>query len=110
MSFDIFYQFFDPIAGRNYLVVDVYSRIPVSGFTVNSFAKKIEWAKTVTRKSTTNYLKEKTYGIIVYRNATQKAITVANKLGIRFLRLSDIKVDYKRLQKEIEKQYEEELL
>ena len=103
MSFDIFYQFFDPIAGKNYMAVDVYTRIPVTGFMVHSFAKKIEWAKTVTRKNTTNYLRDKTYGIIVFRNATRKAITIANRLGIRFLRLSDIKINYKATRLEVEK-------
>jgi len=104
MAFDIFYQFFDPIAGRNYLAIDVYTRIPVTGYMVHSFTKKIEWAKTVTRKSTTNYLKDKTFGIIVYRNATRNAILIANRLGIKFLRLRDIKVDYGTLSTEIEKQ------
>jgi hypothetical protein len=104
MAFDAFYQFFDPIAGRNYLAIDVYTRIPVTGYMVHSFTKKIEWAKTVTRKNTTNYLKEKTFGIIVYRNATKNAIKIANRVGIKFLRLTDIKVDYKRLHNEIENQ------
>jgi len=104
MAFDVFYQFFDPIAGRNYLSIDVYTRIPVTGYMVHSFTKKIEWAKTVTRKNTTNYLKDKTFGIIVYRNATKNAIMIANRVGIKFLRLSDIKVDYKRLHNEIENQ------
>ncbi len=103
MSFDIFYQFFDPIAGKSYLAVDVYTRFPVTGFMIHSFAKKIEWAKTVKRNSTTNYLKEKTFGIIVFRNATRKAFPIAKRLGIRFLRLRDIKVDYKVLRQENEK-------
>lgn len=108
MAFDIFYQFFDPLAGRNYLAIDVYTRIPVTGYMINSFAKKIDWAKTIRRKSTTNYLKDKTFGIIVFRNATRNAFQVAKKLGIRFLRLSDIKVDYKQLRskKEIEEDWQ----
>lgn len=104
-AFDIFYQFFDPIAGRNYMAIDVYTRIPVTGYMVHSFVKKIEWAKTVTRKNTTNYLKDKTYGLIIFRNATKKAIIVANRLGVRFLRLSDIKVDYKTKRSEIERAF-----
>jgi hypothetical protein len=104
MAFDIFYQFRDPIAERNYLAIDVYTRIPVTGFMVHSFTKKIEWAKTVTRKKTTNYLRDKTFGIIVYRNATRNAIMIANRIGLKFLRLRDIKVDYKQLRNEIENQ------
>jgi hypothetical protein len=103
MSFDIFYQFFEPVAGKSYMAIDVYTRIPVTGYMVHSFAKKIEWAKTVTRNNTTNYLRDKTYGIIVFRNATRKAITIANRLGIRFLRLSDLRIDYKEIQVETEK-------
>ncbi len=101
MTFDLFYRFFEPIAGKSYLAVDIYTRIPVTGFTVYSFAKKIEWAETRTRKGSTNYLKEKTHGMIIYRNASKNAITIANKLGIRFLRLRDVKADYKSLRKEV---------
>ncbi len=102
MTFDIFYRFFDPVSEKSYLAIDVYTRIPVTGYTVHSFAKKIEWAEVRTRKGSTNYLKGKTYGMIVYRNATKKAINVANRLGLRFIRLSDIKVNYTSLKKEIE--------
>lgn len=108
MTFDIFYQFLEPFAGRNYLAVDVYTRIPVSGYIVHSFMKKIEWAKTRSRTKDTNYLKDKTFGFIVFRNATPRAITLANKFGIRFLRLSNIKVDYKKLRKSVEDKYETE--
>lgn len=104
MTFDIFYPFREPIAGRNYLAIDVYTRIPVNGYMVNSFIKKIEWAKTRTRNKTTNYLKDKTFGMIVFRNATKKAIEIANNRGIRFLRLSDVKIDYKTLRDAIEKE------
>jgi hypothetical protein len=74
MAFDIFYQFRNPLAGRNYLAVDVYARIPVSGYMVHSFMKKIEWAKNRSRTKTFSYLKDKTFGIIIFRNATKKAI------------------------------------
>lgn len=97
MAFDIFYKFRDPIFNRKYLAVDVYTRIPVTGYIVHSFIKKIEYAKTRTRKKTTNYLKDKTFGMIVFRNATDKAIEIANKNGLRFLRLNDVKIDYKGL-------------
>jgi hypothetical protein len=102
MTFDLFYSFFEPVVKRSYLAVDVYTRIPVTGYTVHSFAKKIEWAKTRTRKGSTNYLKDKTHGMIIYRNATRKAIDVAKRLRIKFLRLSDIKVDYKSFRSQVE--------
>jgi hypothetical protein len=103
MSFDLFYQFFDPVAGKSYLAVDVYTRFPVTGFMIHSFAKKIEWAKAINRRTKTNYLKDKTCGIIVFRNATQKAFPIANRLGIRFLRLGDdLKIDYDGKHKELE--------
>ena len=102
-SFDIFYQFLEPVAGKSYMAVDAYTRIPVTGYMVHSFAKKIEWAKTITQNNTTNYLRDRTYGIIVFRNATRKAIRTANRLGIRFLRLSDLRIDYKKILVEAEK-------
>jgi hypothetical protein len=107
MSFDLFYQFREPFAGKNYLAVDVYTRFPVSGFTIHSFAKKIEWAKTGTRKNSTNYLKNRTHGMIVFLKATKKAMPTANQLGIKFLRIGDdLRIDYKVIHQEIEKNYD----
>ena len=75
---------------------------------VHSFMKKIEWAKTRSRTKATNYLKDKTFGVIVLKNATRKAIFLANNFGIRFLRLSNINVDYKKLRKSVEEEYEKD--
>ncbi len=104
MSFDLFYQFRDPIVGKSYLAVDVYTRFPVSGFIINTFAKKIEWAKTGPRKNSTNYLKDKTHGMIVFLNATRKAMPTAKRLEIKLLRVfDDLRIDYKAIRQEIEK-------
>lgn len=106
MSFDLFYQFSDPLAGKSYLAVDVYTRFPVNGFIIHSFAKKIECAKTGTRNHPTNYLRDKTHGIIVYRNSTKKAAPTANRLGIKFLRVSDnLRIDYKTILQEAAKNF-----
>jgi hypothetical protein len=94
MSFDIFYRFREGAMDRKFLAIDVYTRYPVTGYTVNSFMKKIEWAKTREKGKTTNYLAGNTYGMIVFRSATPGAIRKANSLGIRFIRLKDIKIDY----------------
>jgi hypothetical protein len=103
MSFDIFYEFCNPVLGRNYLAIDVYTRIPVNGYVLNSFMKKIEWARTNVRGKRNYYLKDKTYGMIVFKRATKTAIELANKRNIRFIRLSDIKIDFPTVQVETEK-------
>lgn len=100
MAFDIFYQLNEPIGQKRFLAIDVYTRIPVTGFVVNSFIKKIEWASTKSGTNENHILKNRTFGMIVYRNSTPEAIRLANKNGIRFLRLSDIKVKYEDVQKE----------
>ena len=100
MTFDIFYQLNNPVGKKRFLVIDVYTRIPVNGYVVNSFIKKIEWAKSEVQ--TVYNLKERTFGTIVFRNATREAIHLANKNGIRFIRLSDIKINYEDIQKEAE--------
>ncbi len=106
MSFDLFYQFFDPLAGKSYLAIDVYTRFPVNGFIIHSFAKKIEWARTGTRNNATNYLRDKTHGMIVFLNATKKSMPTANRLGIKFLRVcDDLRIDYKAIRQEVEKNY-----
>lgn len=102
MTFDIFYMFREPVMGKKYLAVDVYSRIPVNGYIVNSFLKKLEWAKTGARKGSDYSLKDKTHGMIVFKNSTRKGIDIANKRGIRFIRLTDAKINSDVLHKEIE--------
>lgn len=100
MTFDAFYKLREPVGKKEFLVVDVYTRIPVNGYTINSFMKKIEWARAGRDKPA--HLKDKTFGMIVFRKATRKAFDIANKYGIRFIRLSDIRIDYNHIRKEIE--------
>lgn len=100
MTFDIFYQFNKPIGNKRFLAVDVYTRIPVTGYVVNSFIKKIEWARTEKGESTKYSLKDKTFGMIVFRNATRKAINIANRNALRFIRLQDdVKINYDDIRK-----------
>jgi hypothetical protein len=106
MTFDIFYEFREPVMGKKYLAVDVYSRIPVNGYVVNSFLKKLEWAKTGGRKRPDYSLRNKTYGMIVFKNSTRKGIDLANEHGIRFIRLADTKINYDDLRKEMEDRME----
>jgi hypothetical protein len=105
MTFDIFYQLRENVMDKKYLAVDVYTRFPVTGFTVNSFVKKIDWARTREKGKITSYLTGNTYGMMIFRNATPGAIRKANSLGIRFLRLSDIKVDYTLLYEKIKAEF-----
>lgn len=102
MTFDIFYQFNKRIGTMEFLAIDVYTRIPVNGYVVNSFLKKIEWATNKLRSRTVYPLKNKTFGMIVFRNATPRSIRLANEKGIRFIRLSDIKIDYDAIRKNME--------
>lgn len=92
MAFDMFYPFSDPVGNKEFLAVDVYTRIPVSGYIVNSFKKKIEWAPD---------LRERTFGMIMFRNSTPTAIEIALKLGIRFTHLSKINIDYGTVRREV---------
>lgn len=105
MTFDIFYEFCEPVMGRRYLAVDVYSRLTVTGYTVNTFMKKIAWARTRTSDKTSLCLKDQTHGLIVFKKATRKAIELANKNRIRFIRLSDVKTNYDTLREEVKKDY-----
>jgi hypothetical protein len=95
MTFDLFYQFRDKTIEKRFLAIDVYTRFPVTGYTVNSFVKKIAWARVSENGKFSNYLEGNTYGMIIFRIATPGAIRKANRLGIRFLRLEDLKINYK---------------
>jgi len=50
MTFDIFYELSEPFLGKQFIVVDLYERIPVDGHIINSFLKKIEWSKNLKDK------------------------------------------------------------
>ncbi len=105
MTFDIFYHFRENTIEKKYLAIDVYTRFPVTGYTVNSFLKKIEWAKSREKDKITSYLAKNTYGMIVFRKATPAAIRKANASGIRFLRLSNLKIDYAKIVEQITVDY-----
>lgn len=100
MTFDIFYQFEEPIAKKCFLAIDVYSRLPVNGWAVFAFLNKIKWAKT----QFSDVLKDKTYGIILFRNATPEAFKIASDNKIRFINLSKIKIDYEYMLKQAHKE------
>jgi hypothetical protein len=107
MSFDIFYEFAEPILNRRFLAIDVYSRIPVTGFIVNTFLRKIAWASpqkiTVEASDEERHpLKSRTEGVIVFRKATPDAINIANKKRLRFIRLTDIRIKYSNVLKAVE--------
>ena len=102
MTFDLFYRFRENVIEKKFFAVDVYTRYPVTGYSVNSFVKKIEWAKTFEKDKFANNLAGNTYGMIVFRIATPGAIRKANSLGIRFLRLSDLKINFKELYEKVE--------
>jgi len=102
MTFDIFYRFKKKLGDMEFLAIDVYTRVPVNGYVVNSFLKKIEWAANKLRSRTVYPLRNKTFGMIVFRNATPRSIRLANEKGIRFIRLSDIKIDYDEIRRNVE--------
>ena len=66
------------------------------------------YTKRAFRLPKQRYLTDKTFGVIVFKNATRKAIFLANNFGIRFLRLSNINVDYKKLRKSVEEEYKKD--
>ena len=103
MTFDIFYEFRNPVLGKRFLAIDVYTRMPVTGHMVNSFIRKIDWAKTGHGTTATYPLKENTLMMIVFRKATPRAIEIANKRSVHFLRLSDMKINYDDVRDEVEK-------
>jgi hypothetical protein len=98
MTFDIFYEFNEAIGKKQFLAIDVYTRIPANGWAVFAFLNKIKWAKTQTEYG----LKGKTFGMIVFRNATPGAIEIAKKHQIRFINLSNLKIDYRDIREQAE--------
>lgn len=89
MAFDIFYELNEPPGYERFVAIDVYTRIPVNGYVVNSFLKKIDWASG---------LSSRTFGIIVFKNANRKAFEIANRNGINFLQLSKLRIDFQHVQ------------
>lgn len=84
MTFDIFYELQNPILEKKYIVLDLYSRIPLNGFIVNTFIKKIEWSRN---------LKNRAFGIIIYRDIkSRKALTIANNNKILCTHLDELHI------------------
>jgi len=84
MTFDIFYELQDQISGKKYIALDIYLRIPLNGFIVNTFVKKIEWSQN---------LKDRTFGIIIYRDIkSRKALTIANEKKILCTPLDELHI------------------
>jgi len=110
MTFDIVYEFKAPVMGRRFFAVDVHSRIPVTEYVVTSFLNKIWWAR---RGATPlkdpkeddeerNYpLRNKTFGMIVFRRATQEAINIANANNLSFIRIRELGINYTKLLEQI---------
>jgi len=99
MTFDIFYKFNSEVMNKSFFAIDVYTRIPVNGYVINSFLKKIEWAIRRRKKNVEKVLIGKTYGLIIFKMATPKAIRIANEKGLRLIRLSDIKLNLDEIEK-----------
>ncbi len=106
--FDIFFEFKLPVMSKQFIVVDVYTKIPVTEYIVQSFIRKIKWNRTETssnEKETEdkNYpLRGRTLGIIVCGNANQKAVDAAHKYEISLLSFRDIYINYDQIRKNIE--------
>jgi hypothetical protein len=89
--FDIIFEFKAPIKNKQFIVADVYTKIPVTEHIVQSFIRKIKCTKNEV-SSTGNEaedayypLRDRTIGIIVCSNTNQKAIDAARKYDISLL-------------------------
>jgi hypothetical protein len=105
--FDIILEFKAPIMSKQFIIVDVYTKIPVTKYIVQSFIRKIKWTRNETKFSdneTRNScygLRGKTLGMIICNNASQEAVSVAREYNISLLRLSEIHIDYNRIRKSL---------
>lgn len=108
MSFDIVYEFTVPIQGYNFFAVDIYSRIPVTEFVVQSFRRKIRSTLVLPLAAQINdgsssdsnaetFLENNTFGMIVYRYATREALRNANTNHMRLIRLPEAGIDLAKL-------------
>ncbi len=105
--FDIVFEFKSPILDRQFLAVDVYTKIPVTDYIVRSFARKIRWTRTLTpsndedAENSRYLLRDRTLGIIVCNKANRKAVDAALEYGISLLSFSDLYIDYDTMYKKI---------
>jgi hypothetical protein len=104
MSFDIVYEFTVPVQGYNFFAVDIHPRIPITEFVVQSFMRKIRrnpiaqmHGETSSDSSAEVFLEDNTFGMIVYRHATKKALKYANANDFRLIKLREAGIDYDKL-------------
>lgn len=106
--FDIIFEFKLPIKSKQFIVIDVYTKIPVTEYIVQSFIRKIKWTRNESSSNDNEAeeigypLRERTLGIIVCSNANQKAINAARKCEISLLNFRDIYINYNQIRKNIE--------
>jgi hypothetical protein len=105
--FDIVFEFKTPVMSKQFVIVDVYVKIPVTKYIVQSFIRKIRWARNETdfsgdkAENACYPLRGKTLGMIVCNNADQEAVDAARKHDISLLCFRDIHIDYKRIRKNV---------
>jgi hypothetical protein len=103
--FDIILEFKKPVMSKQFVIVDVYAKIPITKSIVQSFVRKIRWTQNETELSGDKAenacypLRGKTLGMIVCNNASQEAVDVAREHDISLLWFRDIHIDYNRIRK-----------
>lgn len=106
-GFDIIFEFKLPVQSKQFIVVDVYAKIPVTEYIVQSFIRKIKLNRNGSSSNDeserTSYpLRGRTLGIIVCSYANQKAIDAAHKNEISLLNFRDIYINYDEVRKNFE--------
>ena len=105
--FDIVLEFKTPVMSKQFVIVDIYAKIPVTQNIVQSFIRKIRWTLNETELSSDKAenacypLRGKTLGMIVCNNASQEAVDAARKHDISLLSFRDIHIDYNRIRKKV---------
>ena len=105
--FDGVFEFKTPVMSKQFVIVDVYTKIPVTKYIVQSFIRKIRWARKETdfsggkAENTCYPLRGKTLGMIVCNSANQEAVDAARKHDISLLCFRDIHIDYNRIRKNV---------
>jgi hypothetical protein len=105
--FDIVFEFKTLVMSKHFVIVDVYAKIPVTQNIVQSFIRKIRWARNETvfsggkAENACYPLRGKTLGMIVCNTASQEAVDAAREHDISLLWFRDIHVDYNRIRKNV---------
>lgn len=96
--FDIVFKFNSRVMGKQFFVVDVFTKIPVTEQIVQSFSKKIrltcnESKQRFHENMVCRYpLRGKTIGMLICNMTSQKAIEIAKDHDISLLHFRDIQV------------------